>query len=151
MGCDIHGVFQAKVDGEWVDIEQEDLDRNYLVFGWIAGVRMDEEDGVTPIARPRGFPDDFVVTAASDGSGDYVRPTTLDVMRGWERRDAESGEGLTEIWMGDHSFSWVLASEVLTAQIPERPHPRGVDEFFNKCLELQNKHGEVRFVFGFDS
>lgn len=90
MGTDIHMAievlnhnYDTKRD-EWrLAIRREGAfgERNYILFGILAGVR--QEDGITPIAEPRGLPED------SD-------PETI--------KEAQSG---------DHSFSWVTLAEVL--------------------------------------
>lgn len=63
MGCDIHCFAEKQnQDGTFTMIDGlSPFDhRSYGTFGFLAGVRNYSE--VTPIARPRGFPDD-----ASDG------------------------------------------------------------------------------------
>lgn len=118
MGCDIHCVFQ-KYDGKkWVDVESNySEDRHYYLFGWIAGVRLRE--GVQPIALPRGLPNDFEI------DDDYHNKE----------------------WMGEHSYSWLSADEILHAKIPDE----GVAYFVNEVHRLAQTHGQVRLVFGFDS
>jgi len=77
MGCDIHGVFQAKqaVEGyegvcsHWVDIRSDwDQSRHYFLFSWLANVRngygfagVPTYDAIKPITEPRGLPSDFIV------------------------------------------------------------------------------------------
>lgn len=69
MGCDMH-IFLEKKDGDkWIDNTPYERDwwdgslqpqdyycRSYLLFSILAGVRNSE--GIKPIARPRGIPDD---------------------------------------------------------------------------------------------
>ena len=71
MGCDIHCHLEYYVDGEFRDIDlykknigddstdefikfQVYIDRNYLLFGLLAGVRGE----IIPISKPRGIPED---------------------------------------------------------------------------------------------
>ena len=168
MGTDIYGVFQAKKDGKWVDIETRyDFDRDYALFDWLAGARSDD---IQPIAEARWLPDDFEV----DKEGYH-----------------------NEIFMGQHYHSWLLADEILNTVPPmienigyiteesfEKWDKKSrLDKFFkllcfnnsdakrelfvkvswledgkirfwsflSEVKRLKDIHGEVRFVFGFDS
>lgn len=121
MGCDIHMAVERRENGRWVrvmpPVEARDpwlvewaakqpadnwshkraevtwySDRNYDCFAVLADVR--NNGHITPIATPRGFPDDL-----SDGVRallDENRPDDCD-----------------DVWMGDHSHTWLLLSEVL--------------------------------------
>ncbi len=65
MGCDIHLHVEQKVSGKWEHYNYPRIDRSYVLFGKMAGVRGEEK----PISLPKGFPDD----------ASY--PTTLDYRR----------------------------------------------------------------------
>ena len=118
MGTDIHGVFQRHntETNTWEDIPSNyEQGRHYQLFAVLAGVRngtgfggVKTGDAVTPIAKPRGFPDGFEVDE------DDAHPlATLDHMdprrREWHGEDEE-----LEVWMGDHSFSWLSGEEMLS-------------------------------------
>ena len=206
MGCDIHGVFQAKdkQSGKWVDIEHcYDENRHYQLFAVLAGVRngygfagCKTGDAITPISEPRGFPEDFEV----EGDGhpiDDLLPMSSPMRKYFSKGDE------FEIWMGDHSHSWLAADEILDWAAPrvtkygvlskseyeswdkkskppsycgdifgrevvvtDDPNSEGwthvrvsweselKDElgyFFDAVAGLKKLHGEVRYVFGFDS
>lgn len=108
MGCDIHFYVERRVDGRWVsadtwtpnkfytpgeddgerpfEIAHENYfykDRNYALFAVLAGVR--NRTNVTPIAEPRGLPDDV---------SDEVRAES----------EAYTGDG--------HSHSWLTVAEL---------------------------------------
>lgn len=94
MGTDIHAVFQKQLpDGRWEDVESEYSEgRHYQLFAVLAGVRngtgfagLVTGDPVTPISEPRGLPEDFEI----DDDHHFDK------------------------WMGEHSFSWLLGSEIL--------------------------------------
>ncbi len=119
MGTDIHGVFQrhdASTD-TWVDIEHNyEMFRHYQLFSVLAGVRngtgfagIKTGDAVTPIADPRGYPEGFEL---SEEGSDCHPIITLDHMDPRRRKYHEEGEAL-EVWMGDHSHSWLTADEML--------------------------------------
>ena len=218
MGTDIHGVWQAKKDGRWTDIESNySQDRHYFLFAWIGNVRngfgfagCKTHDPLEPLTDCRGLPEDFEVVG-----GDTHPIDDLAIMDPRRRKWYEEGEP-KEVWMGDHSHSWVTVDEVLDASdqgtakegwvslkvynewrggAPESwcggvggPDVARVDlyeetfaglhpvveeivgkdvyvrvgwrvdsvkeqlsEFIDECRRLKNLHGDVRFVFGFDS
>lgn len=96
MGCDIHSVVQVRKDGEWRTVEHRPGgdDRNYDTFAVYANVRNGFGfAGVSTgaewpfISEPRGLPADFHV---------------------WEGQHHGT-------YMGDHSFSWLLLSEIQKA------------------------------------
>lgn len=99
MGCDIHMIVQRKIDDKWIDTDTPIYDyRNYDLFGMLADVRngfgfagVDLGDGFEPILgrdNPRRkLPEDF-----DCDQYDY------------------HGE---KKWMGDHSHSYLLLSELL--------------------------------------
>lgn len=214
MGTDIHGVFQRKdsVSGQWIDVESlYEQTRHYQLFAVLAGVRNGRGfagcltgHAVTPIAEPRGLPAGFVVDedeCYTIASVEYLDP---------RRRKWRGDGGPLEVWMGDHSHSWLAGWEILAwasnapvvtkcgiitkAQYEKWDHESSPDSwsggilgrdviqvddtdaakaaspnwthirvqwqralseelayFFDEVRRLQEEHGEVRFVFGFDS
>lgn len=121
MGTDIHSVIQVKTAHHgWVDVCNNVGDnRNYDTFAVYADVRSgygfagtDTGEGWTPISQPRGFPEDFLV----DGTNHIVK--------------IPYRESSVDIWMGDHSYSWLLLSEIESAW----------DHFKDKFYEV---HGVV--------
>ena len=119
MGTDIHGVLQAKIGGEWKDIANPfSEDRHYMLFAWLGNVRngfgfagSPTHEPLEPLSDCRGFPEDFEV------NGEEHPIDNIDVMAEWSRNYVEEGKPL-EVWMGDHSFSWVSSKEVLEAELP---------------------------------
>lgn len=93
MGTDIHTVVQVRKGDKWVTVANEvAADRNYQLFAILADVRNGygfagciTGDVVKPIDEPRGLPNGFEL----DGSDEH--------------------EGY---WMGEHSRSWFLLSEL---------------------------------------
>ena len=55
MGCDIHAFIEVKIDNKWHHHGEVDIDRNYELFGLMAGVRYAHDD---MIDYPRGLPND---------------------------------------------------------------------------------------------
>ena len=115
MGTDIHGIWQARdAAGNWMDIPSNYAqDRHYQLFAALAGVRNGvgfagtrTGDSITPIAQPRGYPEDFAVNA------DDEHPITdRSTLPAWRRAHMEPDE--TTYWMGDHSHSWLTGAEML--------------------------------------
>ncbi len=118
MGTDVHAVWQAKKDGKWVDIPSKwEQDRHYFLFAWLADVRngfgfagIPTHTPVTPIAAQRGFPEDF--------EGDDEHKTDYENMDPSRQQYTKREEFEGSIWMGDHSFTWLSADEILTAPKP---------------------------------
>jgi len=126
MGADIHGVWQYKIGDHWFTQGEIPDDRNYALFGALAGVR--NYQNITPIAEPRGLPFNFPV------KDEYF----------------ESYRG--KIWMGDHSYSWLTLDEMLSwdgwSQLD------GAETIWLKWLDYAKAASggyESRIVFGFDS
>lgn len=104
MGCDIHVYAEVQENGKWKrsDLEVPD-DRNYWTFGILANVRngygfagVDTGDAVRPISEPRGLPAD--------------RATFDD----------------DDVWLGDHSFSWLTLAELKAYPMDQTMTIRGV-------------------------
>lgn len=142
MGCDIHAIWQVQRGRYWCDVPSEYKEgRNYALFERLAGVRGEVENA---ISAPRGLPPDFDI---ADKSASIYHEIDSD-----EALDAafdHLGFGSVRItkWMGDHSHSWLMAGEILSAQFPE-----GCEYFVAETRRLRDLHGEaMRIVFGFDS
>lgn len=56
MGASIHLHVEVMVGGRWLHFNAPHVERDYLLFGRIAGVR---NENIQPIARPRGLPPDI--------------------------------------------------------------------------------------------
>lgn len=103
MGTDIHIVAEHQRDGKWhlADIDLPEY-RNYWAFAVLADVRngygfagFDKGDPITPISPPRGLPNDL--------SQELRAPPDPD--------DEDYPD--YQIWLGNHSFSWVTLKELL--------------------------------------
>jgi hypothetical protein len=90
MGCDIHAYAEKRTETGWkrLDVKVPD-DRDYESFAKLANVR--NRFDWTPISKPRGLPDDTCIS--ENDEVDYESPEY--------------------VWLGDHSFSWLLLSELL--------------------------------------
>lgn len=86
MGCDIHMFAEKKQDGLYQEVTAVPAydDRNYALFGWLAGVR--NYSAVTPLSEPRGLPEN----------------ASLDVR-----------ESLNKWSCDAHSTSWFTVDELL--------------------------------------
>lgn len=95
------------------------MNRHYQLFAVLADVRngrgfagVKTGEVVTPIAEPRGYPDGFEV----DGDHHIVGLVEHIDPRRRKYRTAEylePGDNPLELWMGDHSHSWLTADEML--------------------------------------
>lgn len=151
MGCDIHGVVQAKVNEEWKIINTPfNWERDYSLFGFLANVR---ERNVYSLGYPKGLPEDFNVFEQHGGL--YCK-----IPCGVQYRKQFGSEFLS---LGDHSFSWhtfceIFAGKALFTQHVEQKFPGFYDltYFFENLEETMKLHGDeskenYRMVFGFDS
>ena len=149
MGCDIHLFAETRVDGAWVSADtwapDEDAPwlegvprddrlyrhRSYILFAALANVR-NYHDVVTPIAEPRGLPDDC---------DPRVRARS-------------------EYWAQDgHSHSWFTLSELKAYdwEALKRADAFGFVDMLSKWdslmlrLSAMGAPDDVRIVFWFDN
>lgn len=143
MGCDIHMAVEVRDwqtlpngtesdDKRWGVVMTETAAygaRNYNVFAALADVRNYNAPAITPLAAPRGVPEDV----SEDAKARHARWT----------RDA-------------HSASWVTLAEVLEYDWTKVPHG---GEFFDWAKALNSGPtrigyrdlADVRLVFWFDN
>lgn len=116
MGCDIHAVFQAKVNGVWVDVPSNyEQGRHYALFSWLAGVRNGGSHAIVPIAERRGLPADFKMGPEEAHQTSIVN---VDPRRAKYLDEGECASGIYNMRMGDHSYSWLSLDEILSAKLP---------------------------------
>lgn len=156
MGTDIHGIFQKKTPTGWKDVPSEyEGKKHYALFMWLGGVRNGfgfggekTHEPFTPLSTSRGFPIDFEAL-------DYDKhPIGKNIFSQYETtlcpiQGTEIASFLT-LWMGDYGHSWLSGEELLSATPPEE-YADDFAYFLNEVKRLQDLHGEIRFVFGFDS
>jgi len=103
VGCDIHGPYVFGTRAGVEKLAELRWDRNYLVFGIVAGVRNED---IEPIDTPRGFPEDIL-----SGYGSWnLKPTG-------ERHDECEASHEHAYDDGCHSPSWLSTDEVVEAQL----------------------------------
>lgn len=115
MGADIHGIWQRKINDKWEDIPSTyEQRRHYQLFAVLAGVRngygfagVPTGEVITPIAYPRGYPGDFAVD-----ENDQHPISEANILTQWRREYYDEHEKL-DMWMGEHSHSWLLGSEMI--------------------------------------
>jgi hypothetical protein len=160
MGCDIHmWVERLETDGAWHVVLDAKVyeDRWYVLFGWLADVRGDGP----PIAPARGWPADL----------DHVLARHIQA-------DDYPSKDLRLEPPGEHTPSWLLVSEILTAfeALPKgewvvgvNPRTKEPERFLEPMLSqnglwsfrtdwcsywanlAQGDGSKVRIVFNFDS
>lgn len=106
MGCDIHSIGQVKKDGKWTTVigRPGGDGRNYDSFAVLANVRngsgfagVRTGDGWPYIAEPRGLPKGLELD-----EDEYAHCPPYD----------SYGRSSSTVWLGDHSHSWLLLSEL---------------------------------------
>jgi hypothetical protein len=130
MGCDIHGWVEIRpynFDKDyWTAVYDIDhLERNYLMFARLFGVRLEE---IPALAPNRGLP----------SNGDH------DAHDDWRKIDAT-------YWEADgHSFSWIGLDEII-AHEKELLAPLPPQETFQKWQMLFNIMKELGKVYGIEN
>lgn len=127
MGCDIHMYAEVLRDGSWHDLGEVDCGRWHGFFARLAGVRW-SDDYPEPIAAKRGLPVDCVHIDQNDPPSDRL----------WN--------GDTNLWLGEHSFSWCWLFEVLGYKWGD--DAKDVRAMFAHITDPPDR---VRLVFGFDN
>lgn len=121
MGTDIHCLWQKKnKDGTYTDIKAPyNEDRHYYLFAWLGNVRngfgfagIKTHEPIEPLSNCRGIPKDVYV----DDS--YCHPTTLDCLADWQLKYRTPNEPVN-IWLGDHSHSWLTWDEITEGKQPK--------------------------------
>lgn len=135
MGCDIHAHAEVKVSGKWHHYSVLDIDRDYQLFGKLAGVR---DSTLGQIAPLRGLPDDASFLTIYDHD---------------------------DVWGSDaHSTSWLTIAEAMAVDkwLRELRHEGPVFDgglwgyvfgnSFDCCIKYPEDAGceDARVVFWFD-
>ena len=130
MGIDVFGVFQRRVADKWEFVSAfYDGQRGPLRvwLGWESYYWP-----LNPLAPTLGLPPDFDLT-------ELVPPQ-------------EEGDWEDEIcvYLGDHKRSWLSADEILAGDPGCDPGISGeIFKFKNLVRQLCERHGQIRFIFGF--
>jgi hypothetical protein len=166
MGCDIHCYVEYRLNGEdsWRGFGGRiNPGRNYVMFGFLAGVR---DDG-PPVVGLRGFPDNASWQAKDDNylwisdveaDGHVTREKAKQYIEEHGCKFIKDCNG-KECWVTQpdwHSHSWLTPSEwdaaIKLAQKSVFGH-YGMPEYeaISAAMHALEKHGEVRVVFWFDN
>lgn len=128
MGCDIHAIMERRrYPGDpmfadvWVNAGDPDLDREYRLFGVLAGVRSVE---MPSLSRDRGLPDDV-----TDIFESYAESWHLDA----------------------HNHGWVTLAEMKAYDPAPYPYPEQWDDLIAKLDSLPGGEDDKRLVFFFDN
>tara|TARA_Y100000310_G_C20211786_1_gene591664 strand:- start:157 stop:579 length:423 start_codon:yes stop_codon:yes gene_type:complete len=140
MGCDIHLHTEAKIAGVWEHLNAPRIDRNYELFGFLAGVRVDDPPEI--IAKPRGLPSNISTVTAFDAkrwgedghSHSHINAAEILLLDHWFRRHTNEPKlismdyDITGYLFGTGWADW--------SQYPNE-RPEGIED--------------IRFVFWFDN
>lgn len=142
MGCDIHSIGQIKLgSNNWktVKVSPGGDDRNYDSFAVMADVRngfgfagVKTGEGWEPISKPRGLPDDILKLIDYD-----FHLKVASYVPKW----SPNSEPRTEAWLGDHSHSWLLLSEMENAM-------KGLSEQFYETFGVITKESFLKLKEG---
>ena len=150
MGCDIHVVCQRrKPGGAWEDLGISIWEnRNYSVFGFLAGVR--NYSAVEPLSKPRGLPENDQ-SFVNDPDDYYYHSTSwfsieellaIDPNREVEDRRYMKQEGPNS-WNGTATCAEGEGEKTTLREF--------LGEKFFDDIERAKKAGTERVVFAFDN
>lgn len=141
MGCDIHLHTEVKINGEWHHYSAPSVDRQYMLFAKMAGVRNSYD--IEPLALPRGIPDNatFITKFDSDrwgGDGhshSYLTAPEIHELVLWLKNQVKYFM-LHPCWEGD-TFGYVFGNHFSDFTKYPVDNPEGLED--------------IRFVFWFDN
>ena len=162
MGCDIHLFVEYKQYDNWYPFGYAELrlNRNYKMFGMMAGVRRNTELSFDP----RGLPSD--VSTVVDGenklyvSDDSEKYTSVESAKRYEKMGCEiTYRDGKPVWVEHpdwHSHSWLKREEydkILDKYKGEELHPLSPDYISLKHImyAYEANGSETRLVFWFDN
>lgn len=137
MGCDIHLHVEVKVNGKWEHYSHPRINRNYELFGIMAGVR---DEDATPICEPKGLPCDLSLITQIDYSYDKGDAHSESWLNRNEIGQLLKRTGHIGKFNGDFEHSqlgYAHGNSYSTIGMEESGHPK--------------EYEDVRFVFWFDN
>ena len=134
MGCDIHLHSEIKINGSWEHYSVIKVNRDYMLFGLMAGVR---DSKVTPICKPQGLPDNLSVVTKLDyermkGDAHSMSYYNSILIYELEKAIEENREFLPNI-----KFGYLFGN--------------GYGEFDKYRQDYPKEIEDIRFVFWFDN
>lgn len=182
MGCDIHTYlefadFETDAGPYWKNFTKNGGGRNYLMFGVLAGVRVEE----ARLFEPKGMPDGRIGYDTSEDYWTHVAPAanpewaddegwvSLETAQGWIEKGYSKGEinksGRLERVSGPdwHNHSWLTADELERAfahyleQITEScPHGKAIvpaewSATLAAMRAFEAAGNQTRLIFWFDN
>ena len=138
MGCDIHAYAEVNLNNKWTYYGKVHIDRNYFVFGKMAGVR---GESIEPISLPKGFPGDVSELTKMEAGiwrHDMHSASWLNIKELIELKNSLCSED-GGLWSDDslRRLFWSTVFEYLTGEEAEYPECRNVTD--------------LRLVFWFDN
>ena len=151
IGADIHCVLQKKTKDKWETIDILEIDRNYELFGILAGIR---DNNICPISYPKGLPPDIKL------KDDYYLPISDKIYEDYRYNDIKN-DNYPRYYLGEHSYSHLTLEELFKYKrwnkiiclwnneigIVADILPLSLKELVWKYRPLKN----YRIVYGFDS
>jgi hypothetical protein len=142
MGCDIHLHVEVKINGEWHHYAHPYVERDYSLFGRMAGVRDEAQEPVAPL---RGVPSDATFLTRYDyklwgedsHSASWLGPKEVHALANWWKKRNPSAM----------SFEWDAISQTYLLRSSFTGFVDYPDENARKHPGLE----DFRFVFWFDN
>lgn len=161
MGCDIHVNLEHRKrgTGHWSTLGFHDfsLDRNYKIFGLLAGVRDEEQ----PHIPPRGMPNDPALATRRNNTlfvcdepgEDYATQAQAE---SWVAQGLSDWTGANKQWIthpDHHSHSWLTYAEWCAAlkNVIDDAHAADWRAITAAAASYNRDGHDVRFVFWYDN
>ena len=158
MGCDIHCYIEYKPtkNKNWYSFGEVNVDRNYILFGIMAGVRY---CGCSPVVEPKGIPKDiswytadsytlYVVDKKTDEEG----CCTKEQVKEWNAEEWDEDKIVHPDW---HTPSWLTFKELEKVNKKYKKENGGthfqISAIIASMKELGKTDKNSRLVFWFDN
>lgn len=146
MGCDIHTHIEIRYKGKWEHYACPSIDRNYALFGAMAGVR----GGGPAIVEPKGVPKDMsIITRLSwerwgtdAHTASWFNEEEIDQLSAWLRKQAQKSDKL--YLTCDLEFGILKGTYMFGNSLTAFKHYDGYEYLPEGC-------DAVRLIFWFDN
>jgi hypothetical protein len=135
---------EIKIDGEWHHYGNPSLGHPYRLFAKMAGVRIEDEDDITPIAEPRGLPGGASVITQMDAdhsdeyshSHSYLDASEIAELEIWFKEDHMKKNPDVLVFNPETYWGFLLGDSWGSFTKNKKERRKGLED--------------IRFVFWFD-
>lgn len=144
MATSINMHTEIKINGEWHHYGNPSLGNPSRLFAKMAGVQIEDEADITPIAEPRGLPDDVSVITQLDAdhsndyshSHSYLNATEIAELETWFKEDHMKKNPEVLVFNPETLWGFLLGNSWGSFTLYKENRREGLED--------------IRFVFWFD-